>query len=295
MTADVMVVRHPVKAGQTADPFDLFDLYRYAVRVGLHLLTSRRLKRGLRYLVQPVHYWRGIEYRLIWNQAGFAPDDRVLDIGSPKLLALYLAEKVGAQVTATDIDPYFLDEFMFLRRARGLTETDLALQVEDGRSLRFPNDSFTKVFAVSVLEHIPDEGDIACMREIRRVLRPGGMCLITTPFWPTSRAKYTRPDSFYWAGSSATRSDGSVFFQRRYSEADLFARLIEPSGLELHSLQFVGERILVGSKREFGDYLPAPSGPVHPLLSRLLHTGPAGSPDELAKPLCAFIALTKPA
>jgi SAM-dependent methyltransferase len=294
MTADLTVARDPVISGQGTVQLDLLDLYRYALRVGLHLLAARRLKRGLRYLVQPVHYWRGVEYRLIWNQAGFTPADTVLDVGSPKLLALYLAEKIGAQVTATDIDPYFLGEFSFLRRVRGLAESDLALQVEDGRSLRFPDDSFTKVFALSVLEHIPDDGDTACVREIGRVLRPGGMCLITTPFWPTSKAEFRRPDSFYWAGSSTTRSDGSVFFQRRYSEADLFARLIEPSGLELCALQFVGERIMVGSEREFGDYLPAPSGPVHPLLSRLLHTGPAGSPDQLAKPLCAFIALTKP-
>lgn len=282
-------------AGATTNTarLDLADLYRYAMRIGLHLLAAGRVKRGLRYLVQPVHYWRGLEYQLVWNEARFTPEDRVLDIGSPKLLSLYLAEKVGAEVFATDIDAYFINEYTLLRSVRGLSDLRLRLEVQDGRNLGFPAESFSKVYAVSVVEHIPDHGDTECMREIGRVLAPGGTCLLTVPFWPVSKEKYKEPD-FYWAGSSKTRSDDRVFFQRRYSEEDLFSRLIEPSGLALAKLEYVGERVLVGSDRELGDFLVAPTGPVHPFLSRLIHTGPAGSPKSLAKPLCAFIALTKP-
>jgi SAM-dependent methyltransferase len=270
------------------------DLYRFALRVGLHLLAARRLKRALRYLVQPVHYWRGVEYRLVWNEAGFRPDDRVLDVGSPKLLSLYLAEKIGAEVFATDIDSYFLDEYALLRSARRLSDQLLRLQVEDGRRLGFADASFTKAYAVSVLEHIPDLGDTECMKEIARVLRPGGRCLLTVPYGPVFKEKYKEAD-FYWAASSNSTPDGRVFFQRRYSEPELFARLIEPSGLTLDRLEYIGERVLVRSAREFGDFLVPPTGPAHPILSRLVHTGPARSPHELAKPLCAFLALTKPA
>jgi len=62
MTADLTMGRHPVTAAQSAAHLDLPDLYRYAVRVGLYRVAAGRIKRGLRYLVQPVHYWRGIEY-----------------------------------------------------------------------------------------------------------------------------------------------------------------------------------------------------------------------------------------
>jgi SAM-dependent methyltransferase len=293
--ASALTDRQLAGATSTTARLDLADLYRYAMRIGLHLLAAGRVKRGLRYLVQPVPYWRGLEYRLVWNEAGFTRGDRILDIGSPKLLSIYLAEKVGAEVFATDIDGYFINEYSLLRSARRLSDLNLRLETQDGRTLRFPADSFDKVYAVSVIEHIPDHGDTECMREVGRVLRPGGMCLLTVPFWPVSKDEYKDPASFYWAGSSKTGSDGRVFFQRRYSEEDLYARLIEPSGLTLRKLQFVGERVLVGSDREFGDFLVAPTGPVHPVLSRLIHTGPVGSSRSLAKPLCAFIVLTKPA
>src|SRR3712207_8939918 len=69
------------------------------------------------------------------------------------------------------------------------------------RSTLFPyttlfrsNDTFTKVYSISVLEHIPDDGDTRCAAEIGRVLAPGGTAVLTVPFAPTSRDEYTKPD-----------------------------------------------------------------------------------------------------
>ncbi len=267
-------------------------LYAYGLRAGLRLFADTRFKRGLRYLVMPVPYWRSLEYRLVWNEADFQSEDRILDIGSPKLLSLYLAEKTGAEVFATDIEDYFLDEYGFLRDARKISPQTLHLEVEDGRRLSFPDNSFTKVYSISVIEHIPEEGDMECLREIGRVLRPGGQCLITVPYWPTSKEEY-RPPNFYWAGASTSTPDGQVFYQRRYSEEDLYARLIKPSGLAVRKIAYVGEHVLAHSRREFCEFLIAPTGPIHPLLSRLVHTRPVTSPTQVKKPLCAFIALTK--
>jgi SAM-dependent methyltransferase len=267
-------------------------LYAYGLRVGLYLFASGRVKRGLRYLAMPVPYWRSLEYRLVWKEADFQSGDRILDIGSPKLLSLYLAEKIGAEVFATDIEDYFLGEYDFLRNARKISHQTLHLEVEDGRRLSFPDNSFTKVYSISVIEHIPEEGDTECLREIGRVLRPGGLCLITVPYWPTSRDEY-RPPNFYWARSSTSTPDGRVFFQRRYCQEDLYTRLIKPSGLTLRKIEYVGEHIMVHSQREFGEFLIPPTGPFHPLLSRVVHTRPVTSPEQLKKPLCAFIALTK--
>jgi SAM-dependent methyltransferase len=271
---------------------DEADLFRYGVRVGAHLAAAGRLNRGIRYLIRPIPYWRSLEYRLVWNEAAFQSSDRVLDIGSPKLLSLYLAERVGAEVYATDIEDYFVNEYSFLRAARGISPQRFHLEVEDGRRLSYPDQSFTTVYAISVVEHIPDGGDAECLREIGRVLRPGGICLITVPFWPTSRDEYRSPN-FYWAGSSRKAAGGIVFFQRRYSEDDLYARLIEPSRLELKEIVYVGERILHRSQRELSEFLIPPTGPLQPLLSRLVHTGPSHAWQELKKPLCAFLVLSK--
>lgn len=272
---------------------DEADLFAYGLRVGTHLLAAARIKRGLRYLVQPVHYWRGVEYRLVWNAAHFEARDRVLDIGSPKLLSLYLAERIGAEVFATDLSDYFLNEFSFLREARKIPQRSLHLEVEDGRRLSFPDASFTKIYSISVIEHIPDGGDSECLREVGRVLRPGGRCLITIPFRPTSLDVYRKPD-FYWAASSPAGANGRVFYYHRYSEEDLYARLIRPSGLALERIDYIGERVLTHSRRELTDFLIAPTGPLHPFIARLALTGPVASWRQLAKPLCAFLVLTKP-
>lgn len=272
-------------------------LYGYGLTLGAQLARHGHLKRSLRYLIVPENYWRRIEYEMVYQAGEFTAGDRVLDIGSPKLLAIYLAQHDHAEVYATDIEPYFLDDYTLLKRLQGLPEERLHLAVEDGRKLSFSDHFFTKVYSISVIEHIPDDGDTECVREIARVLAPGGRCLLTVPFAPESRMEYRSADSFYWAGSSAA-SEGEgegTFFQRRYSEDDLYQRLIEPSGLTLRSVQYVGENILANSPHEFCDYLPLYLGPIHPIASRLVLGKPVPSWKDVKKPLCAFIALEKPA
>ena len=268
-------------------------LYKYGFNLGTELVQRGCLREAIRYLVIPVNYWRTVEYELVIKAANFRREDTVLDIGSPKLLSLYLADVIGSTVYSTDIEDYFLREYQLLRRVKNVPTNRLQLMVEDGRSLNFANDTFTKVYSVSVLEHIPDNGDTRCATEIGRVLAPGGIAAITVPFAPASRDEYKKP-RFYWHRSSQEQGNGMVFYQRRYSEADLFKRLIEPSGLQLRDLKYVGERVSVSSRRELCDFLPKPTGPVQPLLSKLVHTKPTNSWRELKKPLCAVIVLEKP-
>jgi SAM-dependent methyltransferase len=271
-----------------------FRLQAYGARLSLPLLRQRRLGRALRYLVVPVNYWRSQEYRLALQEGRFGPGERVLDVGSPKLLSLWVADRIGAEVVATDIEPYFMEEYELLRRARRVPAERLRLAVEDGRRLSFGDASFDKVYSLSVLEHIPDGGDSECVRELARVLAPGGRCVLTVPFWPTSRTDWREAD-FYWSGASVDDATGRVFYQRRYSEADLHERLVEPSGLRLAKLRFVGDRWSRRGDRELCELLPPVTGPLQPALARLLTTAPAADWRTLRKPLCALLVLEKPA
>lgn len=268
-------------------------LWAYGWSVGWKL-SFRHPRLAIPYLGRPVNYWRSIEYRLITDAADFGPGDRVLDIGSPKLLALHLADRVGAEVFATDIDDYFVERQRVVADVQGVPEGRLHLGVEDGRDLSFADDSFDKVYSLSVLEHIPDDGDSACVAEIARVLRPGGSCFLTVPFWPESRIDHVEDGDVYWTRHSVEAGDGRVFYQRRYSEQDLRERLVEPSGMELAAMRFVGERVLKDSEDELSDRLPLATGPIQPLLSKLFHVGPVDSWRSLDKPLCALVVLRKP-
>jgi SAM-dependent methyltransferase len=271
-----------------------FRLQAYGAGLGLRLLGLRRVGRGLRYVGVPVNYWRSVEYRLALAAARFARGDRVLDVGSPKLLSLWVAEKLDAQVVATDIESYFIEEYEVLRRLRRVLPERLQLAVEDGRRLSFPDASFDKVYSLSVLEHIPEQGDTECVRELARVLAPGGRCVLTVPFWPTSRVDWREPD-FYWSGASVDDASGRVFYQRRYSAEDLQERLIGPSHLRLAELRFVGDRLSRRGDRELCELLPPLTGPLQPALAKLLTTAPAADWRTLRKPLCALVVLEKPA
>ncbi len=57
--------------------------------------------------------------------------------------------------------------------------TDLMLQVQDISSLAFCDNSFDLAYSYHVLEHVPDPG--AVLREIARVLKPGGFLYIGFP------------------------------------------------------------------------------------------------------------------
>jgi SAM-dependent methyltransferase len=56
---------------------------------------------------------------------------------------------------------------------------DLQLDIT---KMGLPDGSFDLILCSHVLEHVPDDG--AAMSELRRVLAPGGLCLVLTPYRP---------------------------------------------------------------------------------------------------------------
>jgi ubiquinone/menaquinone biosynthesis C-methylase UbiE len=105
----------------------------------------------------------------------------LLDIGTGKnSIPLYWA-KFGVDITCIDGSTYGFQE---LRESRDvlLSEGDITVcnfVVGDARHLPFSDDYFDAITSLCVIEHIPHDGDLAVMREIYRVLKPGGRAVIT--------------------------------------------------------------------------------------------------------------------
>ena len=59
----------------------------------------------------------------------------------------------------------------------------------------FADGSFDRVIAAEVLEHIP--GRSAALREIARVLRPGGLAAVTVPAWLPERICWRLSDDYH--------------------------------------------------------------------------------------------------
>jgi ubiquinone/menaquinone biosynthesis C-methylase UbiE len=110
---------------------------------------------------------RGGDARFAAELAQLGPDDLVVDVGcGPGTAARYAARR-GARVIG--VDP----AAVMLRVARALTRGAAARYVEGtAEALPLPADSATVVWSIATVHHWRDLDD--GLREVRRVLRPGG-------------------------------------------------------------------------------------------------------------------------
>ena len=143
-------------------------------------------------------------------------DNRILDVGAGTG-ATSLALRKHGNVLGIDLSP----EAMQIARDRGL-----AVARMDATALALPDASFDVVVALDVLEHLED--DAACLRELVRVLRPGGVLLVTVP-------------AYKWLWSS---HDVANHHFRRYRRRSL-RRLLEGGGLHIEVCSYVMLSMLI--------------------------------------------------
>lgn len=105
------------------------------------------------------------------------PGDRVLDVGcGPGSLTRMLARAVGAEGAAVGIDAAPENTEYATRKARRLP--NCSFQPGTAESLDFPDGGFDLVVSSLVMHHLPEESRLQAVREMRRVLRPGGTLLL---------------------------------------------------------------------------------------------------------------------
>jgi ubiquinone/menaquinone biosynthesis C-methylase UbiE len=115
------------------------------------------------------------------------PGSSMLEIGFGRGELLAHCARQGARITGLD---YSRDAVEIARETlRGLNNGNL-LQA-DCRFLPFGNRRFDRVFSGDVIEHLHFQGAIVLLREMHRVLKPGGMLLVhTTPNTLFTRVAY---------------------------------------------------------------------------------------------------------
>jgi len=110
------------------------------------------------------------------------PGMNVIDCGcGPGSITIGVADIVApGQVTGVDIEPRQLEAARALALERGVRN----VRFEQGSvySLPFPDASFDAAVAHFVIEHVSDP--VRALRELRRVIRPGGFAAIKDPFYP---------------------------------------------------------------------------------------------------------------
>ncbi|GAA2663001.1 class I SAM-dependent methyltransferase [Nonomuraea recticatena] len=145
------------------------------------------------------------------------PGIRVLDLGCGGGRHAFEALRRGADVVAFDMDQSELDGVKSMFAA--MEETGEAAgtgETVQGTALDMPfeDNSFDRVIAAEVLEHIHE--DTTAMREILRVLKPGGLAAVTVPAFLPERISWALSEDYH------TAPGGHI---RIYTLAELKAKL----------------------------------------------------------------------
>jgi SAM-dependent methyltransferase len=160
---DGRVVENRFVAGKVADPEVLRSYYR-RVHAGhgytpsepflfeLHAAMLRRLEKLF--------------------LAHIAPGARVLDAGCGRSLFTEIGRSWPFSIVAADVDHDLL-------RSRKRAHPEVRWVVGDAHPLPFATASMDALFAGELVEHLPDPA--AGVAEFRRVLKPGGTLILTTP------------------------------------------------------------------------------------------------------------------
>lgn len=223
--------------GRRLFPFDEAKYYLFGLGMGFRNLAHNGMRLGAKKtigkILQPINsYTRFPEYSFMESKIeaflrntehGEAP--KVLDVSSPKCFSLYLAYHYDVIAYLTDIDRDSVQEAEVLWDAIKADAKGKAIfSVEDGRSLKYPNSEFSVVFSMSVIEHIEGESaDSAAMRELTRVLKPGGLLAVTVPIGN----QYLEQQRVGFRAAAQRTGDQSVFFfQRIYTPQTATERLV---------------------------------------------------------------------
>lgn len=104
--------------------------------------------------------------------------------GTAQNLILIQRRHTSTRLTGVDIDPKVRRIALHKLKRRGLS---LSLDLYDGETLPYADNSFDKVFSSLVFHQLTRDTKLLCLKEIYRVLRPGGTLVIGDWGKPASR------------------------------------------------------------------------------------------------------------
>jgi ubiquinone/menaquinone biosynthesis C-methylase UbiE len=173
---------------------------------------------GQRFWVQPPHPL--ITRARLRDVLEPQPGERVLEVGpGTGYYSLDVAEWISpdGRLDIFDLQQEMLDHTMHRARGRGLT--NVTATQGDARTLPYADASFDAAYLVAVLGEIPDQD--AALRELARVLRPGGRLVVGELFGDP-----------HWVSPATLRQRGERvglrFDRRSGSPLGYFSRLRRP-------------------------------------------------------------------
>jgi ubiquinone/menaquinone biosynthesis C-methylase UbiE len=112
------------------------------------------------------------------GRLGAAPGERVLDVGSAWGFNVMALGRLGLRAVGVDLVP---DQFPVGKRIAAHNGISFDVAGADASALPFADAVFDRITMVETFEHIYDADRRRALVECRRVLRPGGTLVLSTP------------------------------------------------------------------------------------------------------------------
>jgi ubiquinone/menaquinone biosynthesis C-methylase UbiE len=152
----------------------------------------------------------------------------VLDVGCGQGIDLCEFALAGARVTGIDLTPRHVE---LARRHLAAAGLQGEVVQGDAEGMPFEDESFDRVISNGVLHHTPDIA--AALRDIRRVLRPGGQATIIL---------YNRNSIYYWLTAFLWRGVKDRMLLRERGMAGILSTTVERGSAESRPLVRVYSR-----------------------------------------------------
>lgn len=191
----------------------------------------------------------------------YVPSGKLLDFGAGPGIFLSEARKKGWEVHGIELSHEAIKSASELY--------DIALDRGGLERLQaFPSEYFDVITAFDVIEHLKDPVQFG--RDIRRVLKPGGLCVITTPKFDSLLARimmsrwyailpahlvyFTNAGIDIWAKKAGLVLKQKGYFKRYFTLRYILYRLAGIIGIS-YTLQVAGSRSLVVPLQLFDEFL----------------------------------------
>ncbi len=215
-------------------------IHRKIVKIAERLASTNRLRKDVTDMlkISPLDTCRYFEFDYFYKRAK-EMDKRlkVMDISSPRMLPIiFLTEFFDHMVC---INPDIKD---LLQTAKFLSLLEILPRCEiydyDIEHLPFPEESFDLITSMSVVEHIPEDGDHHSIQKIWRLLKKNGRLLLSVP---CAKEGYEEYINFNEYGLLQPDKEGFVFGQRFYDDYWLKEKIFSVTGQPVH-FEIYGER-----------------------------------------------------
>jgi ubiquinone/menaquinone biosynthesis C-methylase UbiE len=141
------------------------------------------------------------------------PGDRFLDAGSGVTPFAHALSARGIQADACDYDGRLIGELKHFAPEH-IYGSAVTYTQQDLTAITYPDEMFDAISCISVLEHIPAPSDQRAIDELLRVLKPGGLLILTVDFTPTSADTISRL-TYYGQRAIALARGGNISEIRR--------------------------------------------------------------------------------